>query len=187
MIDLIGASQGNKAAFEEIVAIYNEKVKKIAGIYVGNNADDVAQDVWVKILNKRHLLSRVDNFDNWLFLVVRNTCFNHLKIEKRRRHHFGLPLHDNIGYTDNLLDEMVRDESIEALRAAINNLSQAYSLPLLMHYSKEMTLADISNALNLPLSTVKWRIHAGKLQIKNEFRKGGYDDQANDERNTKRH
>ena len=182
MIDLIKASQGDKEALDEIVLFYNEKVAKMASIYVGNNFNDVAQDVWVKILDKRHLLSRVENFDNWLFLVVRNTCFNYLKIEKAKRNNFDLPLYENIGYIDsqvsypNLLDKIIRDESIDFIRSIIKNLSEVYSLPLIMRYSKEMTLAEISKVLNLPLSTIKWRIHAAKIQIKKEFKKGGYYD-----------
>jgi len=182
MINLIKASQGDKEAFDEIVFIYNEKAAKIASIYVGNNYDDVVQDVWVKILEKRHLLSNVEDFDNWLFLVVRNTCFNYLKIEKRRRNNFDLPLYENIDYIDNqisypnLLDKIIQDETIEFMRSIIKSLPEAYSLPLIMHYSKEMTLAEISKVLNLPLSTVKWRIHAAKIQIKKEYKKGGYYD-----------
>ena len=89
-------------------------------------------------------------------------------------------MYENIDYIDtqisypNLLDKIIRDESIEFIRAILKKLSEAYSLPLIMCYSKEMTLAEISKTLNLPLSTVKWRIHAGKLQIKKEFKKGGF-------------
>ncbi|MCL2512466.1 MAG: RNA polymerase sigma factor [Oscillospiraceae bacterium] len=182
MIDLIKASQGDKEAFDEIVHLYNEKVVQIASIYIGNNFADVVQDVWVKILDKCHLLSHVENFDNWLFLVVRNTCFDYLKIEKKKRNNFDLPLYENIDYIDsqisypNLLDKIIRDESFDFIRSTIEGLSEIYSLPLIMHYSKEMTLAEISQALNLPLSTVKWRIHAAKIQIKKEFKKGGYYD-----------
>ena len=179
MIDLEKAAQGDKKAFDDIIALYNEKVIKIASIYVGDNFADVAQDVWIKIFEKKHLLSNVKNFDNWLFLVVRNTSFNYMKTEKRKRKHFGLPLHENINYVDsqvsypNLLDKIIRDESIEVVRSIVKNLPEAYSLPLLMHYSKGMTVPEISKALNLPVLTVKWRIHAGKLQIKKEYKKGG--------------
>jgi len=182
MIDLQKASKGDKEAFDEIVFSYNEKAIKIASIYLRHDFADVVQDVWVKILEKRHLLSDVENFDNWLFLVDRNMCFNHLKTEKKKRMKFGLPLHENIEYIDtqvsypNLLDKVIRDESIELIRSIIRNIPEAYSLPLIMRYAKDMPLAEIAETLNLPLSTIKWRIHAGKLQIKKEFLKGDYYD-----------
>jgi RNA polymerase sigma-70 factor (ECF subfamily) len=180
MIDLMKASQGDKEAFDRIVGLYNEKVKKIASIYTGSNADDITQDVWIKIYDKRQLLAHVENFDNWLFLVVRNTCFNYLKIEKKKSSE--LPLHGHIDFIDvqtnspDVLDIVIKEESIGILRSVIKNMPEAYSLPLIMRYSKGMSLAEISETLNLPLSTVKWRLHAGKIQIKKAYRKGGYDE-----------
>ena len=177
MIDLIKASQGDKEALDEIVNLYNEKVIKIANIYVGNNYEDIVQNVWVKILDKRHLLAGVENFDNWLFLVVRNECFNYLKEERKRRSSYQLPLHENIEYIDNqvsypdILDKIIRNESDDIIRSIIEGLSELYSLPIIMRYIKEMTLDEIAKTLNLPLSTVKWRLHAGKLQIKKEISK----------------
>ena len=177
MIDLIKASQGNKEALDEIVDLYNEKAIKIASIYIGNDYEDAVQDVWVKILDKRHLLAGVENFDNWLFLVVRNACFNYLKVERKRRNNCKLTLHENIEYIDNqisypdILDKIIKKESDDTIRSVIEGLPELYSLPIIMRYIKEMTLEEIAKTLNLPLSTVKWRLHAGKLQIKNEIAK----------------
>jgi RNA polymerase sigma-70 factor (ECF subfamily) len=179
MIDLIKASQGNKEALDNIVHLYNEKVIKIASIYIGNNYEVVVQDIWLKILDKRHLLANVENFDNWLFLVVRNTCFDYLKIEKKQRNHHTLTLHENIEYIDaqisypDILDKIIRKEYNDTIRSIIEGLSEIYSLPIIMRYMKEMTLEETAKTLNLPVSTVKWRLHAGKLQIKNEIVKRG--------------
>ena len=177
MIDLFKASKGDKEALGEIVNLYNEKVIKIATIYVKNNYEDVVQDIWVNILEKRHLLADVENFDNWLFLVIRNMCFNYLKVEKNRRSKYELTLYENIEYIDNqisypdILDYIIRNESNDIIRSIIEGLSELYSLPIIMRYIKEMTIEEIAKTLNLPLSTVKWRLHAGKLQIKKEISK----------------
>ena len=180
MIDLIKASQGDKEALEALVITYNEKAKKIAGIYLGNDFEDIVQDVWLKITEKRHLLSSVENFDNWLFLVVRNACFNYLKVERKRRNNYAIQLHENINYVDNhicypdILEKFINDESSDMLRSIIEDLGELYSLPIVMRYTKQMSLDEISKTLNLPLSTVKWRLHAGKLQIKNEIVRRGF-------------
>ena len=175
MIDLIKASQGDKEALDELVRLYNEQVVKTARIYINGNVDDIVQDIWLKIIDKKHLLASVENFDNWLFLVVRNACFNYLKLEKKKRRNYELTLYENIDYTDNqvsypyILDKIIKEESNETIRSIIGDLAEAYSLPIIMRYINEMSLEEISKTLNLPLSTVKWRLHAGKLQIKNEI------------------
>jgi RNA polymerase sigma-70 factor (ECF subfamily) len=177
MIDLIKASQGNKEALDKIVLEYNEKVIKIASIYMGNDYADIVQDIWVKILDKKHLLARVKNFDNWLFLVVRNSCFNCLKVEKNKRKNYKLTSYDDFEYPENniqypdILNKIIRDENENAIRSIILGLNELYSLPIIMRYVKGMTLEEISKILNLPLSTVKWRLNAGKLQIKKEVLK----------------
>jgi RNA polymerase sigma-70 factor (ECF subfamily) len=179
MIDLIKASQGDKEALENIVVAYDEKAKKIASIYLGDDFEDIVQDVWVKIIEKCYLLSNVKNFDNWLFLVVRNFCFNYLKVEKKRRKNYEMQLYENLNYIDNhictpdILEKYIDDESSDLLRSIIEGLGELYSLPIVMRYTKQMSMDEISQALNLPLSTVKWRLHAGKMKIKNELLKRG--------------
>jgi len=166
-------------SFDALVTAHNANAIKIASIYVGEHCEDIVQDVWLKLLDKQHLLERVENFENWLFFVVRNACFNFLKIEKRKRNTFGQPLHENIKSNYNIdydcmLDKIIRDEDIARLRKTIKNLPEAYSLPLIMYYSKGMTAPEIAKVLNLPLSTVKWRLHTGKQKIKKEYLKGGH-------------
>jgi len=175
MIDLIKASQGDKEAFDKIILEYNEKVITIASIYMGNDYADVVQDIWVKIFRKKHLLVDVKNFDNWLFLVVRNSCFNQLKLERERRKEYELSLYDDFEYNENnihypdILDKIIRDEKTDEIRFIIHGLKEIYSLPIIMRYIKGMTLEEISKILDLSLSTVKWRLNAGKLNIKKEI------------------
>ena len=88
-----------------------------------------------------------------------------------------MTLYENIEYIDNqisypdILDKIIRNESNDIISSIIEGLSELYSLPIIMRYIKEMTLEEIAKTLNLPLSTVKWRLHVGKLQIKNEISK----------------
>ena len=180
MIDLIKASNGDREALDEIVCLYNAKALKIAGIYVGKNNEDVVQDVWERIIAKKHLLAGVENFDNWLFLVMRNACFDFMKIEKKERRNYELTLLDEIDYTNyeysypDILDKIIREKSNEMVRSVINKLPEIYSLPIIMRYVKELTTEEISKMLDLPPSTVKWRLHAGKLKIKSEIVKGKF-------------
>ncbi|MCL2665166.1 MAG: hypothetical protein FWE82_06100 [Defluviitaleaceae bacterium] len=71
------------------------------------------------------------------------------------------------------LDKIICGESAAALRKAVGALPEAYSLPLVMRHYKGMSLQEISNTLDLPLSTVKWRIHAAKIKIREALRKEG--------------
>ena len=114
MIDLLKASQGDREALEKIVAEYGEKAKRIASIYLGNDHEDIVQDVWLKIMDKCHLLSTVQNFDNWLFLVVRNACFNYLKAEGKHKANCSLQLPENNGWIDDdiVVELNVQDETI---------------------------------------------------------------------------
>jgi len=72
MINLNKAAQGDKDAFDDIIVLYNEKVIKIASIYVGKNFADVVQDVWIKIFEKSicFLMSKILTTGFSLWFVI---------------------------------------------------------------------------------------------------------------------
>jgi len=85
---LANLKKGKKKAFKKIFAIYYPRLEKYACYFIANRqeAEDIAQDVFVQVWENREAIKTDSNFDSWLFTLVRNRCLNILKkqmVEKK--------------------------------------------------------------------------------------------------------
>ena len=175
MINIKKIIEGDKEALCEFADLYYKNVVRTAKIYVGDACGDVAQDVWLKIIQKRSLLENVSNIENWLFIITRNACFNYLKL--KRRESAVLTIFDEAEIEspqNDVLDAVITKIQRDRLQKIIAELPEIYSLPIIMNYWHGITVKEIAHTLDLPQSTVKWRIHAAKTLIKSEIIKRGF-------------
>lgn len=80
--NLINRLKSNdQSAFEKLFRIYFPRLKKYAQTILKNNneADDLVQDVFVQVWNKRPELSSEKHFTSFLYTLVKNKCLNLLK------------------------------------------------------------------------------------------------------------
>lgn len=163
------AADGDDGAFSELVEMYNEKLVKIAGIFVGDGAEDMVQEAWLKIYRYREKLREVQNLDNWLYFVVRRRCLDALRSGEKNN---AVSLEENAEYIDSLAaDDDVFEVfnkrlGAEHIARALSELDDALKTPLLMYYFKGFSLQEIAKTLDLPYTTVKWRLHAGRQKLK---------------------
>src|SRR5258706_8500560 len=78
---------GDQAAWEDIVRLYRRKVFNIAYKFVGRHdeAEDLTQDVFLKVFKSLRTFDRRANFSTWLISVSRNLCIDHYRSVRRER------------------------------------------------------------------------------------------------------
>lgn len=83
---LLRISQGDEAAFSRLFNFYYPKLIQIALAFVHGivAAQEVVSDLFYKILKNPKTLQNVDNFDNYIFLAVKNQSFTYLRKNKNR-------------------------------------------------------------------------------------------------------
>lgn len=69
---------GNHSAFEYIYMEYADKVYRFAKRYINNSedAEEVVQDVFIRLWDARSFINPQLNFDNYLFTITKNLIFN---------------------------------------------------------------------------------------------------------------
>ena len=79
--------KGDQSAWEEIVRLYWRKVFNIAYKFVGRHdeAEDLTQDIFLKLFKSLKTFDRRANFSTWLISVSRNLCIDHYR-SMRREH-----------------------------------------------------------------------------------------------------
>lgn len=136
------------------------------------DADDLTQGTLLKMMEKLETFHFLPGrrYEGWLFRIAYN-----LFIDGKRRDRY-LPLDDEIPIPDpspGAEEIMVREESIHAVRGAVSRLDPELQALISMRYELEMPYRDIAQALNIPLTRVKWRLHDALTKLKAAMEKEG--------------
>src|SRR3977135_4460516 len=79
--------KGGELAWEAIVRKYRRKVFNVAYKFVGKHdeAEDLTQDIFLKIFKSLDTFDRRANFQTWLISVSRNLCIDHYRSVRKER------------------------------------------------------------------------------------------------------
>src|SRR5687767_1147134 len=79
--------QGDQAAWDEIVRLNWRKVFNVAYKFVGRHdeAEDLTQDIFLRIFKALHTFDRRANFQTWLISISRNLCIDHYRSVRKER------------------------------------------------------------------------------------------------------
>ncbi len=79
--------QGDDDAFTRLVDLAGARLFGFICRFVGDRhlAEDVYQDVWVKVAKHAQVYDRRARFSTWLYRIARNTCLDAMRYHSRRR------------------------------------------------------------------------------------------------------
>lgn len=177
--------RGEEAAFAEILTRYKGPIYNLCYRMARNSEDarDLGQEVFIKVFS---LLDRFDEsyaFSSWLFRIATNHCIDHLRRNRLRfmsldggmsqeGEEFELQLPDAGPEPDVVLQ---RKEALERLEEVIAELPPHYKAITLLRHDQQLAYEEISEILQLPLGTVKARIHRARNMIQQMLKVRAYD------------
>ena len=161
------ANRGDAAAFEALYYRYRDWVVRLAWRFTANREDalDVLQETFAYLLRKLPGFRLSARMTTFLYPVVKNCSL--AVVRKRKRYVSG--------------DEALREAAARApeasraeLAAALGVLPDAQRETLLMRFVDGMSLAEIADALAIPLGTVKSRLHNALNTLRHDERTRRY-------------
>jgi RNA polymerase sigma-70 factor (ECF subfamily) len=159
------AIAGDRDAFQRLVERHYEMIYRVAYRYAGSAADaeDIAQDVCVTLATK---LSRFNNrslFSTWLVSIVINRCR-----DAHRRRKSSAVLAEKYVALREAEDADQQDSAKRSgwLRAALQNLEPSLRETVLLILGEDLSHAEAAKILGCAESTVSWRIHMARKQLK---------------------
>ena len=145
--------------FEAAYAACGTSVYRLAMVYWGCSADaeDVTQEVFLKLLYKAPAFADEDHQKRWLLRVTANLCRDQLKNFWRRQ--------------TVALDEScpVPEGPDRAVLEIILALPETYKGPIHLHYYECYSVAEVAEILKLSQSAVKMRLKRGRELLKPEL------------------
>ena len=167
---------GDQAAWDVIVRQHRRKVFNIAYKFVGRHdeAEDLTQDVFVKVFRSLNTFDRRANFHTWLFSVSRNLCIDHYRAVRKERETINRDVDANdlspVSRTASQLSVLERRDRVALLRLAIGRLAPTLRTAVMMRDIQELTYQEIADTLHLPEGTVKSRINRGRTELARQIR-----------------
>jgi|GEM_PF-848943 len=153
---------------------YNKIVKKYEPIvfatsikYLRNNehAEEVTQDVFLKVYQKLHLLKEPKKLKGWILRITSNSCTDHYHKRKRQ-----LELKEKVkvelsSSSSTEINRNQEDEKLEALKQAIETLNDNDKEVIMLHYFSDLKVSEIAKAFECSESAVKMRLVRSRDKI----------------------
>ena len=133
-------------------------------LHSAEDADDVLQEVYLTAYQKFGQLKNSDAFRAWIISIARNKCNDFFRKQAAR---FEIPL-DTLDVRT-LTDSRFGPAENTAVLDTLERLGTKDKQILYLYFWKEMPQADIAKQLDLPLGTVKSRLHTAKQNFKKNY------------------
>jgi RNA polymerase sigma-70 factor (ECF subfamily) len=165
---VLRCQEGDAAALVELVERWQPRLWRHAMRLAGDRdaANDVVQQAWVAIIRGLGRLNDAARFRRWAYQIVTYKCADWIRERQRERAtvtELASAKDDSVSPPQNVDDAA---DEVATLRAAIGRLSPDRRVALSMFYLDEMSLAEIAEALALPIGTVKSRLHYARQELK---------------------
>jgi RNA polymerase sigma-70 factor (ECF subfamily) len=176
---LVGqALAGSTRAFRELVERYRRRVVRLCYSFCGNmeDAEDIAQDVFVTVYDRLDGFRGSGKFSSWLFRIAVNRTLDHGRRAARRpkKQQLTDPMEARLQAPAARLQERESDERALAcaVETIVDGLAAKYRMPLVLYYRQKMGYAEIAERLQMPVGTVKTLLHRGRMAVVKKFRAG---------------
>jgi RNA polymerase sigma-70 factor, ECF subfamily len=168
---------GDQAAWESIVRLHWRKVFNIAYKFVGKHdeAEDLTQDVFLKLFKSLDTFDRRANFQTWLISVSRNLCIDHYRSVRKERETINRDVDTSelkpASSTQSPYAALEQRDRVQLLRLALETLAPTLRTAVMLRDIQELSYQEIADRLRLPEGTVKSRINRGRTELARQIQK----------------
>jgi len=165
---MIGVRDDEPGAFEELVQHYQQRLVGVLHHLIGNleEAEDLAQEVFLRVYRARKKYRAKCKFSTWLFTIANNLALNSLRARQRKP---VVPLNtrDSGPLGPRPAEQMIHDsanqpvkrvqqqELAAVIQEALQGLNERQRLAVLLNKFEDMNYAEIAEAMGLTTKAVK--------------------------------
>ena len=167
---------GDQSAFNQLVLKYRNRVMGVATRMLGNRveAEDLAQDVFVKVYHGLKEFKQESLFSTWLYRITANSCLNHQRRKRRERQANEALDESELTLSDSTSDPHIALEEKQlklCLEKAIQALPREQKIVLILRDIEGLSYEAIADSLGVELGTVRSRLHRARLGVQGSVKK----------------
>ncbi len=172
-----GLKRQEAGLIDELIVRYQHRLLRYLLYLTGNRelADDLFQEVWMRVLVRGSQFNGQARFDTWLFTIARNLLIDY----RRKRTMSSLdemfeggseddrPMTYEVADDDPTpFDRFSSIEDRQRIATALLQLDTLHREVLVLRFHEDLSLEEIAKVTRAPLSTVKSRLYRGMAAIK---------------------
>jgi len=168
---------GDQTAWDQIVRQHWRKVFNLAYKFVGRHdeAEDLTQDIFLKIFKALHTFDRRANFQTWLISISRNLCIDHYRSVRKERETMARDIDASqltpVSRERGPHSQLEQTDLKNLVKLALAELPPALRQAVVLRDLQEFSYQEIADQLGLPEGTVKSRINRGRLELARQLRR----------------
>ena len=168
------AQRGDERAFAQILRAYETPIFNYVYRIVGDRAlaEDLTQEVFVRVFQALPRFSLRCKFTTWLFQVTKNRVLDELRARERRPH--SVVAIEDAPRLEVVDPPVERLETIEAVWRAVRELNPDLKMALLLRDVAGLPYNEIADSLEITLATVKWRIFKAREEVQQALVREGF-------------
>ena len=159
--------EGDDHAFEYLFNRYRDAIHRLFVARLGgvSDTDDLLQETFIKVYININRYSPNYTFGQWVYTIARNTFIDFM----RRKQPDEMSLDDRFtappANAPTPEERVINLQQRVQINAYLDQLSPAYRELIVMRFFDELSYEEIAQKLNLPMGTVKTRIHRARTKM----------------------
>ncbi len=172
--------RGDLGAFNDLVRKYEKQVYNFAYRLTGNydDANDVAQDAFLRVFNAIGTFRGDSSFSTWLFRITTNVFLDE---RKKAKSHPQTSLDEYLELGESSVARQIEDpsptpeavleesERAQILQKAVGDLPEYQRAMVTLYHTQQKSYEEIAEILDLPIGTVKSRLNRARLALKEKL------------------
>jgi RNA polymerase sigma-70 factor (ECF subfamily) len=166
-------TEDDHGAFALLVERWREKIRALCIRMTGNEhlGEDLAQDVFARVFEKRREFRGASKFSTWLWRIAVNRCYDEMRRPANRAISESLDDDNATVVLDIVMEartpreQLAAQEEAELVRRALLQLPENYRAVLVLRHYENLKLREISEVLEIPEGTVSSRMAEALAQM----------------------
>lgn len=157
-------AKGDFEALHSWIISKKDKLYKICWSYLYNHSDieDVLQNTMISTYENIKSIRKIDAFESWFISILLNECRKMLRERKRVIPQENIEIHEKYNDQYNFFEE-------------INGIDEIYKEVVILKYVSGYSQEEIAKILDIPIGTVKSRIHRGLRDLRKLLKEDNYE------------
>ena len=172
--------EGSEEAFRELMRRFHPRIVNVVYRYINDpiRAEEIAQEVFVRVYIHRERYRRTARFSTWIFTIALNLTKNEIRHRVRHSRLMSLDALTEMGSSVGFFlrergkgpDEKLEESELqEVVNKAIVELPPKYRDAVILRDLEGLSYEEVSDILSIPGGTVRSRINRGRLILKKKL------------------
>ena len=163
--------KGEIDLYGELISRFEAKLMRYGRKFLADaeDATDIVQDVFIKAYENIQSFDASRRFSPWIYRIAHNEFVNALKKKANRRTIFTIDmdtLFPHLTAAETADSATLERDDRETIEKHLQGVSVKYREPLILYYLESMDYKEISEILQIPVSTVGVRLARGRAMLK---------------------